>query len=1384
MTTNGYLSVKLANMVLEAKLDSGSDLNLISQAMFDKLPIRFQNRLKQKTEKAVVADQHVTFTKGTLYLPVLVERQFFKVKFTLFPDSSCPVFLGRPFLQAARAKVDHGSHKIQLSNAIPIHSTSAFHIDPHSQVICQARLQVDTPDDTIGECSYVPTINTKGIMMSHTVGRTVNNLVPVRLYNSNNYPIQIKSNERFGSFTPYRDTDMCIPFDEHKQSLDSLPKLNSVNSDPTATKPDIEFDLSSSNLSEEQNSKLLQLLQGLAHAFVDPKTKKIGLTNLVSAKIETYPNAVPISKYPYRMAPALREELQKIVLEQERLGIIEPTSSGAWSSPALLVPKSNGSMRMVIDYRGLNAVTIPQVLRIPRLDDVLDAVGETKPKYFSVLDLTQGFHQIPLDEESRDKTAFLIPGTNGVSSKWRYRTLPQGLSNSPATFQNLMDLVLRGVQFRFVMSYIDDIIIYSSTFEQHLDHLKQVLDRIVKAGLKLSPSKCKFAVSEVDFLGHRLHSEGVSPNANKLEAVRTYPQPNTVKKVRAFLGLTGFYRRFIPKYAEIARPLYDLTKKDHAFVWDDDCEKAFQNLKNALTSDAILVFPDFTQKFVLATDASDIGIGACLSQEHDGILKPIGYAGRAFNKAERNYTTTDKELLAVVFGVQYFKVYLQGVEFDIHTDHSALKQILTSKNLEGRRARWVGFLQEYKFKPYHIKGKDNVIPDALSRRHYDVTSTEVDEVIEQYPDLFTIHAKSNVTINSPSEAVINSQGTSPSANQGPYPTPQVTMPDCNTIVTQDPDSMPSQETQTDAITPHLDNSPPHAAISSQHDLHSDTPLISILSKPAIKARKDKLHPHLSESATTLLSELDMSASRIITAQRKDPGVNQMIRYLTQGELPTNNNDARHLILHQEDYIMLNDILYHIHVPQSQKSTKAVAQLVIPQDLKAYILNLHHDTKLAGHVGIQRVTSVIKARYYWQGMLKDIHDYVSTCKVCSQSKPANRSIDLPLTIRDPAPSAFHTLIIDTVGPLVRTPRNNKHIVVVTDLYSRYVIAWPTPDITAKTIAAQFYHKVICVYGAPKRLLSDNGSSFVGAIFKELCTQFEIKQSFSTAYHPQSQGGVERANRTIINALRNFVNSKQTDWDTFISPLTFAMNASDNSPLGYSAYMLVFGRAPTLPSEINLDEPYNSDITVQDQLSNVLQTQAECHEYAMTHLKCEQDKMKKRYDQNDPQSPLKVGSIVYVYQPRLRVRNTKKKLQKSFHGPFMIIKFNGPKAVILRRISDGKILDKSISIQRLKLGNIRPKQNNWDQGNYQVRDVGIPLDIEDIPDDSLTDIDPNHTDTPPTPNIAPQNTNGNKQKTKPRRQKLSVSNTLATGPPVTRVSKRANKGHIERNRDFVY
>jgi len=317
--------------------------------------------------------------------------------------------------------------------------------------------------------------------------------------------------------------------------------------------------------------------------------------------------------------------------------------------------------------------------------------------------------------------------------------------------------------------------------------------------------------------------------------------------------------------------------------------------------------------------------------------------------------------------------------------------------------------------------------------------------------------------------------------------------------------------------------------------------------------------------------------------------------------------------------------------------------------------------------------------------------------------------------------------------------------------------------------------------------------VGEIFQELCKQFNIKQKFSTSYHPQSQGSVERANRSIINLMRNFVNSKQTDWDLYVSPLTYALNSSDNSPLGYSAYMLVFGRVPTMPSEQDLEDPLNNAQTVQDHFDDILETQLECHNYAMKHLKKEQARMKQRYDSKSHDAALKIGDIVYVYQPRLRVRNTKKKLQKSFHGPFMVMNFRTQKAVVLRRLSDGKILDKSISVDRLKRGSLRANVNRWDPIPDEVLQGIDELDDEDIPNDSFShandgegvqsgcnDDERNNSNDQNNDEVVDA---GNRKKRRKRRNVNLSAQIDASAPPI-RTSKRSNKGQKARNSDYVY
>jgi len=1415
MTPNGFLKVCIANQEYDAKLDTGADLNLISEKVFNNLPVQYRNRLdRSKAGNAKVANQVTVTTLGTLQLPILVDRQLFKIEFTVFPDALFPVFLGKPFHKKTAAMVNHLTDTIKLTNSTPIYSEASFEIEPYREVMCHGKLHEIVPEGSIGLCAYTPAINEKGVLVANAMVMTRDNSVPMRIYNATEQQIKINRGERIGTFTMSEDDDLCIPFpldeSEKSQSVrdDTMKYVGSVTNSDKQYDP--QFDFSGSKLNREQLGKLKRLLRKYHMCFVDPNNKQIGLTNVLTAKIETIPGAIPVKRYPYRMAPVHKEALNKIVQEQIDIGILEPTNDGAWASPALLVAKpGNNGYRLVCDFRELNKVTIPVVLRIPRIDDVLDSVGEAKPKYFSVLDLTHGFHQIPLDEESKDKCSFLVD-----NQKLRLTRMGQGLRNSSAIFQNMMDTVLKGIQHKYICSYIDDLILFSSTFEKHLEHIEEVLIRIKNANLKLSPKKCKFAVPRVKFLGHILSEEGVEPNDEKLEAIKSYPTPKTMKEVRGFLGVTGYYRRFVEKYADIAKPLYNLTKKNVPFVWSSECENAFQTLKNALIGGKILAFPDFSKKFVLATDASNIGVGACLSQEHDGVLKPVGYAGRGFTAAELNYHTTDKELLAVVFGVQQFKIYLIGAHFELHTDHAALRQILTTKNLEGRQARWVTFLQGFNFTPIYIKGKENIVPDALSRRHYDVTHTDADEVIENYPDISAINQINQQPIMigpQPPKVTTNKQkhvSFAPGVTQDCIPILKSEFNECLARSDDNHDQAKSVKchagTDPDAnksaksVTASVNKLPPPIFKEDVDKLSAyeprsvrDNPSVNAISRAKINARRDKLQPDLQHNANSALNELDLSVGKIKAAQNKDPQTKTIINFLKYGRLPRNDKEARSILLRQEDYIVIDDILYHIHVPLAQKSTKAIAQLVVPQDLKKHVLYTHHDVALAGHTGIQRMISVMKQRYFWIGMVRDINEYVTTCKSCNQSKASNRNLIMPLTIRHPSPAPYHSMFIDCLGPLVKTARNHKYLVVVTDQYSRYVIAWPSPDITAKTIAAQFYQKVICVYGAPKRLLSDNGSSFIGQVFKELCTQFNIQQCFSTSYHPQAQGSVERANRSIINLMRNFVNSKQTDWDLYVAPLAFALNSSDNSPLGYSAYMMVFGRAPSLPSDQDLLDPLNNNHTAQDHFIDILQTQLECHDYAMKHLKHEQDKMKKRYDSTANEAPLLPGDIVFVYQPRLRVRNTKKKLQKSFHGPFIIVDFKTLKAVILKRVSDGKVLEKSVSVDRLKRGSIRANTNNWDPLPVYLDQDDDDLNEDDIPDDSFTITDDNHNDNDvgsnDTDNTNDQNTQTivigpTKKRGRPR--KLNLSDHVEGSEPKARASMRANKGQITRNKDFVY
>ena len=436
-------------------------------------------------------------------------------------------------------------------------------------------------------------------------------------------------------------------------------------------------------------------------------------------------NAKPITQRFYRQTPLIRDETNRQIKSMLEKNIIKPSNT-IWTSPVVLVKKANGSYRFAIDYRQLNKVTKPLNFPLPRIDDLLDSVGQSGATLFTTLDLRSGYHQIALDPATAHKTGFITS-----DSVYEFVTMPFGLCSAGSTFQMTMSQIFRSMTYRNVLVYLDDVLVFSCDFGTHMQDLEEVFQRLRKANLKLSPEKCIFAAKHIKFLGHMVSAEGIRVNPEKTKALATYPAPKNVKQLRTVLGSFNYFRKFIKNYAARVAPLTALLKEDKNFVWTNACQVAFDDLKTALTTSPILAYPNFNETFTLSTDASLEAIGFMLEQpDRNGQMRPIAYGGRALRAHERKYNVSEQECLAVIEGIRTFHHYLADKRFDIFSDHHALKWLMNTKLSTGRLARWSLQLQPYQFRIFHRPGCKNKVPDALSRRHYEPQ----DETVPEKPD--------------------------------------------------------------------------------------------------------------------------------------------------------------------------------------------------------------------------------------------------------------------------------------------------------------------------------------------------------------------------------------------------------------------------------------------------------------------------------------------------------------------------------------------------------------------------------------------------------------------------------------------------------------------------
>lgn len=476
---------------------------------------------------------------------------------------------------------------------------------------------------------------------------------------------------------------------------------NLLNTTSSETWEDVEI---SSDLSPEQTVVIKNLLEQYSDVFS-------GLPNRTQAAVHVIDtgDAAPVRSAPYRVPQALQAKYDQEIDNMLQMGIVRPSTS-PWASPVVIVPKPDGTIRFCVDYRRLNSLTKMDAYPMPRVEQMLEKVS--KANFISTLDLTKGYWQVPLDKASQTKSAFVTP--RGL---FEFTVMPFGMKTAPATFQRMMtDKVLRGTKY-LADAYIDDVEVDTMTFSEHIEALRETLQRLRENKLNARPSKCKIAMPTVRLLGHLVGRGTIRPRQVLVETISNLPQPQTKKEVRSLLGLVGYYRRFIPNFAKRALPLTDLTRgKNNKISWSEECEKAFADLKHALQTDPVLIPPQWDKVFILQVDASNRGLGAVLCQENDGGEEhPICYASRKLQPREAALSTTEKECLAIVWAVEIFRYYLFGRTFRLQTDHNPLVWLNRVKDKNRKLLSWSLILQEFDIIIEHKSGVQNQNVDTLSR---------------------------------------------------------------------------------------------------------------------------------------------------------------------------------------------------------------------------------------------------------------------------------------------------------------------------------------------------------------------------------------------------------------------------------------------------------------------------------------------------------------------------------------------------------------------------------------------------------------------------------------------------------------------------------------------
>lgn len=1141
------------------------------------------------------------------------------------------------------------------------------------------------------------------------------------------------------------------------QNLQRHPHLNS--DDPLASLTESEIirkyvSLEQSVLSPQEREKFYQMLENNNSVF--SLYGELSSCPNFEADI-TLTNTDPFFIRPYKLSPEdkiiVSKELDKLV----SLGILA-VGHQSYTSPVFLIPKKGtNEKRVVTDFRFLNS----RIQRInhpfPLLNETLRTIGNSDATVLSVLDLKSAFFCIPLSKNAQRYTG--IASYSG-GKHYYYKRLPQGLNLSPAIFQAKMNEVLSQVpnSDQFCISMHDDIIVYSKDKTSHFKHLAAIFEALIANGLKISPRKCCLFRTSVLYMGHILTVNGdgtatIKPLTDRCAAIRNTPVPHNVKAARRFVGAVNYISQFFPHVQKHLRPIHKLSRQRKQFKWTDECQQAFDTIRELMCNPPILHMPKRKGRLTLYSDTSRVATGSYLTQTIDGKEYLLGYYSKVLPDACSRYSVTELELFGLLININGFLHLLKDVEFDAFVDHAALVEILSSKHEPPTtRMRNLLFkLSQFSFKIGYKKGSELALADYLSRAPQQGDS-EIDRILPlafsaisdsilddsdnyvnpvltrakakalgiRVPDLYPSKKAASTTETTTARevqppAMPKSKGSSQQRNVARVPPPRGEIllpppPPAPVPLAQplprpvQPIPMLHQRPVISQVKPVTISEPRLVDLPPPEERYRDPPDdIAKPNKPLISDVKNIRTTHIPhqkdiqrvmkkiQSKIVRDYNLPFDAKELRMQQATCPFFKPIFDFLAHDILPQDAKTARSIRNRAEEYILCDGLLFRLTLHKKHKS-RVVLQLVIPDTMIEKILCKYHDDLLSCHQGVMRTYLTIRQHFFMRNMFQVVSNYVKACLRCQEFKPKRDKV-----------RQFHPRVPDSYRPFDRIsldfktmPTSNtgyKHLMVACDQITRFLVCVPLQTLDAETICEAILQKIITIFGPPTMLITDAAKSLTGKLVELLCSSLNIdKKVISVCNHGSLQ--VERHIQTLSNFLKVNLGQFGSDWVRFIPTTTYAYNAFSSPHLGdHSPFELVYGRKP--PDLTNLTfNPMEGLSHSYSEYVALLNKRFQHLSQTMLNLqKKQQDKQNVKINSKLDKGPIySVGQLVYLYKPTSSsLTANSRKIVAEWVGPLVIHEILDRTHYLLQTLQ-GDVLQDVFNYNRLKPCFVRASKEN--------------------------------------------------------------------------------------------